>query len=211
MTRGQRLIKLRKLNKLTQEQLAALLDVTQGTITKLENDQVDDSIYFLRICKLLNCDLEWLQSGKGHPPYTESGIASIPKGYISILSWHDAKEYYLHPLIAQNTETQYVPMVGNGSARCYGLRIKDNSMTTIFPGKRSFIENNVIIVDPEKHAKNGDYIIAFQKDADEVIFKQYIAESKHPYLISLNPQYPIVKLRETTKICGVVVASLDIF
>jgi SOS-response transcriptional repressor LexA len=73
---------------------------------------------------------------------------------------------------------------------------------------KSFQEGNIIIVNPEKTAEHGAYVIALLPKAKEVTFKQYVIDGGIRYLRPLNPQYPMIQIDGNTRICGIVVTCL---
>lgn len=75
-------------------------------------------------------------------------------------------------------------------------------------GQKSFYEGDTIIVDPEKTAEDGKYVIALLPKSKEATFKQYVIDGGIRYLKPLNPQYPITQIDDSTHICGVVVAQI---
>lgn len=91
------------------------------------------------------------------------------------------------------------------------MRVKGDSMTAPLSHSKSFHEGEIIIVDPDKHVTNGNYVITVLPSSNEAIFKQYVVDGGVRYLKPLNPQYPIIQIDENTSICGVVSAHISIF
>lgn len=223
MKRGERLKILRDLRGLSQMQVAELAGCSQGAITKLENDQAGGSQYLYAISKILKGDMEWIESGIGIDPRTEN--TSIPQGKTPLISWEIVKKWH-DPYDDANITTspstkkimvreqlsniEYFSVPDKNNSAQYALRLKDDSMTSQVVGKRTFLEGEIIVVDPEKTPENGNFVIALQEGAKEALFKQYVIDGTKEYLRPLNPQYPLITLDGTVKICGVVIAHVDL-
>jgi transcriptional regulator with XRE-family HTH domain len=65
---GKRIRKLREDRKLTQDQVAEVLGVTQGAITALElwKSKRPAALTLIKLAKYFDVDAEWLLTGKGH-------------------------------------------------------------------------------------------------------------------------------------------------
>jgi len=206
MTRGQRLRQLRNFRKISQEKLAELVGVSQGTVTKLEKDKAEDSRYLYKICKILNCNIDWLETGKGASPFVDAQDFAIPEGSIPVLTWTDIKAPMDWSILGEKHK-EFIPMFGNGGSKSFALRIQGDSMVSSIPGEHTFIEHEIILVDPEKTPKHGDFVVVLQRGATQAIFKQYLIEGTNVYLSSLNPRYPTIQFNDTIQICGVVIAK----
>lgn len=188
---------------LSQERLAELLHVKQPSIQKLEKGRVRNPKYLKRLAMILKTTQEWLQFGIG------SDIIQPPITLIPVLDWNEAidNEKSLREKPAKERET--VPMTGICGSKCYALKVKGDSMVSTIPGRLSFLEDYVIIVDPEREPQHGNFVIAKQKKAEEPIFKQYIIDGDKAYLRPLNPQYPLITIDENIEIYGVVIAQMN--
>jgi SOS-response transcriptional repressor LexA len=67
-----------------------------------------------------------------------------------------------------------------------------------------FQVNTLLIISPNKEAKNRDFVIAHLKINDEIVFRQLIVENKNKFLKAINDMFPIIKLSSTDKIIGVI-------
>ena len=70
-----------------------------------------------------------------------------------------------------------------------------------------FEEGRVLIVEPDKEARPGHFVIVKNGDG-EATFKQLIKDGGELMLKPLNPRYPIRPLGDA-KIIGVVVQSIE--
>ena len=91
------------------------------------------------------------------------------------------------------------------SPNSFGLTIRGESMFNP-GGKVSFQEGEIILVDPEMNALNGDFVIARLDDESEATFKKLVIEGDTKYLVALNPDWPerIIKFNGNASIIGVV-------
>ena len=89
----------------------------------------------------------------------------------------------------------------------FALRIVGDSMTNP-GGTPSFPEGTIIIVDPEREAANGKYVVVRQKSDTECTFKQLVRDAGKHYLKPLNPRYPLLEMLPDAVICGVLVQAV---
>ena len=65
MSIGERIAELRKAEKLSQGQLASLLDVSRQAVSKWENDQsAPDTLKLIQLAEVLATDVEYLATGR---------------------------------------------------------------------------------------------------------------------------------------------------
>ncbi len=96
------------------------------------------------------------------------------------------------------------------SPQAFALRVVGDSMTNPH-GSPSIPEGYIIIVDPNKHANNGDLVVARLDDSMEATFKKLVIDGSKHYLKPLNPAYPVIEINGNCTICGKVVkVELDL-
>ncbi|WP_111857812.1 helix-turn-helix domain-containing protein [Acinetobacter sp. CFCC 10889] len=76
MTVGDRLSRLLQQQNISQAELADMLDVEQGTVSKICTNKTKKSKYLLEIASILNVSIEWLLYGVGEKDSTESIISN---------------------------------------------------------------------------------------------------------------------------------------
>ena len=146
----------------------------------------------------------------GEVAAAEGGSTNVEAGpskvsMLPLISWVRAGEWdvandYLQPGDAEGW--YYCPKPASDSS--YVLRVRGDSMTAPSGAKRSYPEDSLIFVDPEKRAPvNGDRIIAKLAGSDEVTFKIYKNEDGRQWLMPLNPQHE--PIREEFKVLGTVI------
>lgn len=89
------------------------------------------------------------------------------------------------------------------SKEAFALRVRGDSM--VAADGSGFPEGCIIIVDPGREAKNGDYVVVRFNDSDEATFKRLIVDGPHKFLRPLNPSYKNIDVTEDARLAGVVV------
>lgn len=209
---------MKELN-MTQEILAQKMGITRGAVTHyLAGRRVPPLRQFQKLAAILKTDPAWLQfgtseeDGKAHKKIilkqekSESTQSRIP-----ILSWEQVSEFIGTAKIALGEIKEYLPHFYAENSHWYALRIKGDAMTAPLGNSRSFHEGDFIIIDPEKNAAHGNFVIAILPHSKEATFKQYVIDGGVRYLKPLNPQYPITQIDDSTHICGVIIGRLSEF
>lgn len=93
------------------------------------------------------------------------------------------------------------------SPRAYALIIRGDSMENPGSGP-TFPEGCVIIVDPDKPAELGSFVVARFPQATEATFKQLVEDAGKRYLKPLNPQYPMIPIGDDATLCGTWVQTI---
>jgi SOS-response transcriptional repressor LexA len=95
-----------------------------------------------------------------------------------------------------------LPRVAVGAAvteRAFALRVRGDSMAPDFP------DGCIIVVDPGRPHRSGDYVVAIKAGWSEPTFKRYVLDAGVAYLKSINPAYRQIELDPDAEIVGVVV------
>jgi len=203
--------------EMTQEELANKMGLTRGAVTHyLGGRRIPPLKQFQKLAQILKVDPAWLQFGVGKESISapkkiaEKQEKPAPKQHpIPILSFSQAAEFLDVSKIKHEEIKEWLTHFYTDKPRWYALRIKGDSMTAPHAHSKSFYEGEIIIVDPEKDAEHGDYVIALLPRAKEATFKQYVQDGGVRYLKPLNPQYPIAEIGKGTYVSGVVVGCLS--
>lgn len=222
---GERLKAARKQKKLSQAELAKISGVGQGSISKIERGDQDTSAYDVELSYALDVNPLWLKNGDQRflPPWlggnfiegqiirpslpTPSNVEPGPDitGRVPLISWVQAGEWAEvidHHLPGQAEEWRLT--TAKCSHHAYALRIVGDSMTNPY-GSPSIPEGYIVIVEPERAAKNGDIVIARLDDSMEATIKKLVIEGNTRYLKPLNPSYPVIHINGNCTLCGVVI------
>lgn len=91
--------------------------------------------------------------------------------------------------------------------RAYALKIRGDSMEN--PGSgHTFPDGCIIIVDPDKGADVGSFVVVRFNDAGEATFKQLVEDAGRRYLKPLNPRYPMIPIGDDAILCGTWVQTI---
>lgn len=198
---------------MTQEVLANKLGITRGAVTHyLCGRRVPALKQFKKLSLILKCNPAWLQFGvtadKKEPTSPKKEKDNPPRYPILLLRWDQATELVDASKIRNNEKSEFVPHLFSDHPHWYALRVKGDSMVAPSGQSKSFHENDIIIIDPEKNAAHGSFVIAILPKSNEALFKQYVVDGGIRYLKPLNPQYPMAQISDSTHFCGVMVACI---
>ncbi len=204
---------------MTQEMLAKKMGVTRGAVTHyLAGRRVPPLRQFQKLATILKVNPAWLQfgtlvEGNQHDKklIMKKEKHESAKNRIPLLSWEQVAEFFGATRSRHDEVKEYLPDFYANNSDWYALRINGDAMTAPLGNSKSFYEGDVIIVDPDKEAIHGNFVIALLPRSKELTFKQYVVDAGIRYLKPLNPQYPLVQIDESTQMYGVVVASLNQF
>jgi SOS-response transcriptional repressor LexA len=202
--------------KLTQGDVANKMGITRGAITHyLTGHRQPPLNQFSKLAVILKVEPAWLQFGPSsnevNTPLELTSTATIAiehKSLIPIFSWEQVSNLVGSNKIGNSEIQGYVPHFYTDKSSWYALRVKGDSMTSPRGHGKSFNEGDILIVDPEKTAVHGDFVVVVINGAKEATFKQYVIDGGIRYLKPLNPQYPIMQSNESNWICGIIAASI---
>jgi SOS-response transcriptional repressor LexA len=127
---------------------------------------------------------------------------------VPLISWVQAGDWQnLVDNFHAGDAERWVATYANVSKHAFALRIVGDSMTNP-GGAPSFPEGTVIIIDPERDAKPGKYVVVRQNSDTECTFKQLVRDAGKHYLKPLNPRYPLLEMLPDAVVCGVLVQAV---
>lgn len=140
-------------------------------------------------------------------PYNVEGGPELSRA-VPLISWVQAGSWAdtidnLQPRDAD----QWIPTHARVGRHAYALRVVGDSMVSP-GGAASFPEGTIIIVDPDRESKPGQFVVVRQNHDTECTFKQLVKDSGRFFLKPLNPQYPTLEMRQDAVICGVLVQAV---
>ena len=216
MTFNDRIVAARKHAKLTQQELAGRVGISQTAVHKLGNGKSKSSRRTVAIALACGVDPIWLETGRGEmalvgatPGTADDALASAEFrrtpifARLPLISWEDANR-----LCTESAETfqpmaveTWLPIAPKGSDRTFALRVPDDSMTP------EFREGEFVIVDPMLPGKHNQFIVACAEGDTAATFKQLMMTGSKTYLKPLNTRYPLVDVPGGVRVCGVVVGK----
>ncbi|WNV05019.1 S24 family peptidase [Candidatus Methylospira mobilis] len=183
---------------MSQRALAKRSGLSQQLISKLENGLVESTTEVFKLAEILHVDAVWLATGKetSAGPDTQNAAATA---FVPLVSWVAAglwreMENHLQP----GSHEELVPVSCRVSRNAFALRVQGDSMEPVFPN------GSYIIVDPALEAHHGSYVVMRMDDAEQATFKQLVIDGSERYLKPLNPRYPLMPIRQSVTVCGVV-------
>jgi len=179
----------------SQREVAILAGLTQQGYQDIEGGKSKRPRNIEKLAEVLQTTPEFLQFGNK---------STIPIHMLPLLNWDDVP---LPPYLdIIDKKEGIIAMAAYKSGKWYALAIKDDSMTSKSGDQQSFIEGDIIIIDPMREPKHGSYVIVRQNETAEAILKQYLVHGNAIILSSLNDRYPSIMYDvNVTKICGVVI------
>lgn len=202
---------------LTQAELAERSGVGQGTISKIERGDQDQSVHTPRLADALCVYATWLATGSG--PQLLSDLAAAAAATVSASATLDTSSENVRvapasrgrvPVISAVQAGQFTDVVDNFSPgdadewidvsvpvsrHTFALIVEGDSM------EPEFTAGMRIVVEPDISAEIGDYVVA--GNGDQATLKKLVRDGNDLYLKPLNPRYPIKPLGDA-KIIGVV-------
>jgi SOS-response transcriptional repressor LexA len=226
MKYGERLRIAREHKGLSQDELVKISGVKQGTISKIERGDQNSSGFDAELSHALGIEAMWLKKGLKEfaPDWLAPGEQKNNNlNPIEVGNVREVKEYPGRvPLISRvqagawceaidnfmpgDADVWFICPVPHGK-RTYALVVEGDSMTSPFPGMRSYNEGVIIFVDPDVEPTSGKRVIAKLPNANEATFKEYRIEDGKHYLKPLNPSYKMMEIDENVHICGVVIGQ----
>lgn len=115
-----------------------------------------------------------------------SNVESIvARREVPLIEWDQVGKLNNQLDAAYRNDAQKVPVsdakIGRNS---YALKIVNDSMAPDFP------EGSIIVVDPDRTAVNGDFVVAIDPATEQSTFKRLVQDAGRWYLRPLNAGYP---------------------
>lgn len=157
----------------------------------------------------LGIDPNWLATGQGHVTFSSQNVTKVElRAKVPLISWVQAGAFQgvedvFHPGESDVTEDVYDATV---SSNAFALRVDGDSMESTYPGDRTFPQGTILIVDPNRGATAGDYVIAKDVSTQRATFKKLVHDGGRWFLKPLNPAYPTIEIDDPAlRIIGKVV------
>lgn len=195
-------------HNLTTTELARATGILQPVMHRLvtggtDNPRIDT---ILPIAKYFSVTVDQLI---GESPLTEQAESTetieVEQQIIPLLSqWKDIPTYLQDP--EQKLSYSLINIDKSTSENTYAVKVKDSTMLP------RFVEDSILIINPDLKPENGDFVIAKIKDVSEPIFKQVLYDGEDIYLKPLNTEFKTIFLEKNAPcdFLGVVIESRDI-
>lgn len=203
----------------TQKQLAISLDCTAGYIGQLTTGYRPITEKNARkIEKKLNLPANWMDydhsmetaSHQNVSPImakngTHATIKEVPLiSWVQAGEWADVVDNYN---IGDGEDSLLCPVIHSDST--FALRVEGDSMTSPYPGQKTYPNGIIIFVDPNQNAEIGDRVVAKLDDDNKATFKVLAEDAGKRFLKPLNPQYRNLDINGNCHIVGKVIGAFS--
>lgn len=204
-TLAERLRMAREAAGFSQEDLAKKVGIVQQSLHKIESGIIRNPRKLSLIESILGLPTGYLLFGD------KQAIPSLPQPMIArcpVLDWETATKWPNDKNdILKSAEVNFLGQKKILSGNTYALKVVNDAMTH-GNNKQSFNEGSFIIIDPDKKHISGNLVVAI--DNKELLFRRYVKDGNREYLHAYNNRdYEPIKIDDSVKICGVVVAHFD--
>lgn len=157
--------------------------------------------------KILGISAMWIETGTGPMMVRDSNSLSFPtpKAKVPLISWVRAGSW-ADVEVHLDTEQEawvYADEI-RPSSTAFALRVEGDSMTS--PTPPSFPDGCIIIVDPDRAPKAGDFVVAKDTSTQRATFKRLMTDGSRWYLKPLNTAYPAIEIDDPAmRVIGVAV------
>ncbi len=124
-------------------------------------------------------------------------ISSIQAG-----EWGDVVDNYN---VGEGVEMMLCPV--NHSENTFALMVDGDSMTSPYPGQKSYPHGTIIYVDPMRQIELGDRVVAKVNQDNKATFKVLAEDAGQRFLKPLNPQYKNIEINGNCRIVGKVIGA----
>lgn len=129
-------------------------------------------------------------------PTTTLKVKQIPL----LLSWENIEPFLLDKKSLTIDDQVFVDLASSDNA--FALQMNDSSMEPYFH------KGTILILDPEKPAKDRGYVLAKIDESNALIFRQILIDGEHQYLKPMNPDlnaFPMRILKKNDKILATLI------
>ncbi len=186
-----------KTHHISEAELARKIKVPRATINRLVSGRTPDprASTLSSIAEYFSITVDQLLGKQLSVPDKLNVGPSIPiLKWEEILSWEE--NISQRSLLGNEELITHDPSIEKGK---FCLRVISDAMVP------QFQENSLLIIDPNKEATNGDFVIAYRIKNDEVLFRKLLLDGKFRLLKAVNELFPNVELQKNDKIIGVVI------
>lgn len=203
-TLGQRIRLLREARNFSQREIAQRLGWAESRLSNYELDKRIPKLSQLKqIAEALECSFEQLVSDAkmDNAQLVERTARAVPLiSWIRAGAWDTVEDHFL-----PGQAEEYVrPSSSRPGEHSFALRVEGDSMTA--PTGNSFPDGCIIIVDPERAPRAGDYVVAKDVSTQKATFKRLTTDGNRWYLKPLNPAYPAIEIDDpAVRVIGVAI------
>jgi SOS-response transcriptional repressor LexA len=194
---GERIAMLLQQQKRSKAWLANKIGLSKQALNYLLNSSAKPK-YVNEISAALEANPEWLRTGKGTfliLSNDDQGIRQIPLLNIEAIGKADQEKI---KSLGTVTADQAYP------SSCFAVKLENTSM------EPTFNQGSILIFDPSKKPRSGDFVVFSVEASGQVFFRQYYSDGDDIYLKSVDTMYKNFK-NEPITIHGVLIESRNQF
>ena len=210
-TIGNRILKRRSEERLSQRALGKITSTTASAISLWEKDvNIPNGENLLRLARALKTTPEWILNGTGgsssstNSPNDETLAPEIAKTKTCpVFNSNQVWDWFISPndkALKDIKDWEEAPLTSSNNA--FWLRVVGDSMVS--PTHPTIPEGHMILVEPNAPIINGALVVAKLENTEEVTFKKLVIDSGMKFLRPLNPIYPTFPIDDSCQILGVV-------
>jgi len=201
---------LRELTEgMTETELALTIGVQKETLNGILADkEIQDPADWEKLAKYFRMGVEVLRTGGSTHSITRLSLSARVRPNtdvvhkIPLLDWPQLEQMFANSQIPDVIHSEaLLDAIEVFGRRTFGLKVKDDSMETMFS------EGEIIFVDPDSEWAPEDYVIVNHVNGNthSILLRQIQAIANHYMLHALNPKYKDYPLREEDRIWGKVI------
>lgn len=204
---------------LIQEDIATSLKISQPSYNRFETRLLKKLPKYLKnLALILKTTPEWLAFGVGSPPsylsiddsisLTDENEKLINK--IALIPWDFIPSIVKNLSALRGNDVEFIDFSFSREEEVFASRIPD----TIVPGETQafFKPKEILLISPKRKPVPKQHVVVFKPGWNEPLYMQYWIQGDEPKL--KHTTYDSQRLEpvtDDTQICGVVVASYNIF
>lgn len=151
----------------------------------------------------LGVNPHWLATGEGEMVVAggraeASNVSPAQlRARVPLINWVQAGNWAeIEPsfCLGEDSENWHEIYNGRPGVHAFALVVEGDSMTSPYPGERSFPPGTIIVVDPDRGTTAGDYVVAKDIATQKATFKRLAHDGGRWYLKPLNPSYPVIEI-----------------
>lgn len=189
-------------NNLRTSQLARQVDLPQQTLHRIVSGTSPNphETSLIPLAKYFGITLAQLKGEERLSELAGPPNEAIGAGWreVYVLRWDQITPWLANHLDTAEFATAFTD--AKISKRSFALTMQDSAMEPVFP------PGTLLIVDPERHYKDRDYVIVQLVQQHHIVLRQLLIDGTNFYLKPLSPdfkQFQMQRMQATDRICGV--------
>ena len=183
--------------------MAREVNIPRATINRLVSGRTPDprASTLNAIAVYFNITVDQL-IGKKPLLNNEEDIISTTNSLVPVIELEESLEWEnILSRITLSNHSDFIVMDHSAHQGKFAIRVKGDSM---WP---QFQINAILVISVNKPVKNRDFVIAYIRQSNEIVFRQMVIDGKYKFLKAINSLFPTITLNEEDKIIGSVIQT----